>query len=78
MNWHKTLYEIYQKLEANGFGDVSESLHTEQLKGATGGEILDLILSALIALKKQKPDVYAVIRREADEIMAFGKSIGYL
>lgn len=78
MNWHKTLYDIYEKLKTNGYEDISESLHKEQLKGATGGEILDLMLSALTVLKKQNPHAFAVIRSEADELFAFAKSIGYI
>ena len=78
MNWHRTLYDIYQKLEANGYRDISESLHNEQLTGGTGGEVLDLILSALLHIKDTRTDVYTVIRKEADELIVYGKSLGYL
>ncbi|MEO5600199.1 MAG: hypothetical protein ABIR06_04655 [Cyclobacteriaceae bacterium] len=78
MNWHNTLNEIYSKLNACGYSEISTDIHEGQLSGGTGGEIFDIIISKLIAIKTNKPHVYIIIKVEIDSIIEYGKSIGYL
>lgn len=78
MNWHRTLQEIYSKLELNGLGEVSREIKDEQLQGGTGGEIFGLVMTKLIQIKNKRPRIYSVIAQEVDALIEYGKSIGYL
>jgi len=78
MNWHNTLNIIYSKLEAHGYPAISKEIHEAQLSGGTGGEIFDLVISRLVSIKKNKPDVYAIIKSEIDSLIEYGINIGYL
>ena len=78
MNWHDTLRSIYSKLDANGLSDISRKIYEGQLSGGTGGEILDIVLTELISIKNNEPNVYKVIKPEIDALINYGKSIGYL
>ena len=78
MNWHNTLRSIYSKLDANGLSDISRNIYEGQLSGGTAGEIFDIVLTKLISIKNNEPNVYKVIKPEIDSLINYGKSIGYL
>ena len=78
MNWITTLEDIYQRLEGKGFTHVSKEIKEEELKGGTGGEIFTLVLSKLMSIKDDQPEVYAVIQDETDWMIAYARTIGYL
>ena len=78
MNWHTTLKTIYSKLRANSLSHIADDLHQRQLMGGTGGEVLDLILSKLIEIRGENPEIYSIIKEEVDELIDYAKSIGYL
>jgi hypothetical protein len=78
MNWHNTLRSIYSKLDANGFHEISRDIYQGQLSGGTGGEIFDIVITKLISIKNNEPNVYEIIKTETDSLIDYGKSIGYL
>lgn len=78
MNWHNTLEIIYSKLEGNGYPDISADLYERQLSGATGGEVFDAVVSKLITIKRDQPEVYKVIKSEIDSFIEYGRRIGYI
>lgn len=78
MNWHKTLEEIYAKLELHGFEEVAVKIRTRELEGGTGGEIFDIVLSELLSIKETRLDIYRLIKLEVDSFIDFAKTIGYL
>ena len=78
MNWHENLYEIYSQLESNGFETLWKEIHEAQLEGATGGENFGLVITKLIFIKRNQPEIYSIIKTEVDEMIDYGKSIGYL
>lgn len=78
MYWLTILNDIHHNLEVNGFYELSQEISAAQLEGATGGEIFSIILSKLIQIKKQQPEVYAIIREETDWMIAYARKIDYL
>lgn len=78
MDWHRTLQVIYSKLESNGFSDVADDIHEGQLRGGTGGEIFDIVITILNSLRNNRPDAYQIIKPEIDTLIHYAKSIGYL
>jgi len=78
MNWHKVLQEIYSILESNGHDSIAKQIRQKQREGATGGEILDIVLTELLHLKKDRVDVYLRIKTQVDSMIEYAKSIGYL
>lgn len=78
MDWVTNIRSIHEILKTKGFSDVSDELAYEQLKGGTGGEIFILAVSKLISIKEQRPEVYALIKEEAEWIILYARKIHYL
>ena len=78
MNWHNTLEIIYSKLEGNGYPDISADILERQLSGATGGEVFGAVVTKLISIKRDEPEVYEIIKSEIDSFIEYGRSIGYI
>ena len=78
MDWVTIIKSIYQRLETNGFRDTSKEIQHEQLKGGTPGEMFTLVVSKLIDIKDQQPEIYAVIKEETDWMILYAKKINYL
>ena len=78
MNWLEVLKDIHRNLETNGFSNISKEIENEQLKGGTGSEIFTLVSTKLISIKKDHPEIYAVIKEETDWMIAYGKTMNYL
>ena len=78
MNWHTILEDIHHTLKAHGFHELSQELFDAQLEGGTGGEIFSIVLDKLIQIKKQRPDIYLLIREEIDWMIAYARKINYL
>lgn len=78
MNWHNTLEIIYSKLQSSGYPDISTDILEQQLSGATGGEVFGAVVSKLISIRRDQPEVYEIIKSEIDSFIEYGRSIGYL
>lgn len=78
MNWIQELNNMYKKLEINGHQETKEEIYDAQLSGGTGGEIFLLVTNKLKELRDSKPDIYRLIKEEADQILHYGVLIGYL
>lgn len=55
-------------LKENGFESIKEEIFEASLAGGTGGEILCMIDKKLLEIKETKPEVYNLIKNEADQI----------
>ncbi|ASZ11125.1 hypothetical protein KTO58_19600 [Chitinophaga pendula] len=78
MSWINDLYVIYQKLEATGCEDIRKDLLKAQVTGCSGGEIYYLVLQQLMIIKKDKVQVYEMIKGEVENIIHCSKSMIHL
>jgi hypothetical protein len=78
MNWFNHLQGIYAVLDAKGYKEIKEELLEAQKIGGTGGEIFMIISDKLQEIKVKHPLVYNEIENDAECILNYGKSIGYL
>ncbi|HEY8918652.1 MULTISPECIES: hypothetical protein [unclassified Chitinophaga] len=78
MNWMKDLYSIYQKLDATGFEEVKKEILKAQVYGCNAGEVYYLVLQQLVMIKKDKVQIYEVIKGEVESIIHHSKSMIYL
>ncbi len=77
MNWIDELNKIYWILEEKNLLKIKENIQDAQLSGGTGGEILMLVCDALIKIRREQPDIYVYIEKEADKLIVYEKEIGY-
>jgi hypothetical protein len=73
MSWMKDLYTIYQKLDAVGFEDVKKEIVKAHLYGCSGGEAYYLVLQQLVMIKKDKVQIYEVIKSEVENIIQYSR-----
>lgn len=76
MNWIENLNNIYNTLNKYDLTTFTNELKEAQYSGGTGGEIFLIIATKLKEWKTE--EVYPLIRSDADKIIEYGKSIGYL
>ncbi|KAA2241428.1 hypothetical protein F0L74_16125 [Chitinophaga agrisoli] len=73
MKWMNDLYAIYQKLGATGFEEVKKEIVKAQLTGCNGGEVYYLVLQQLVMIKKDKVQIYEVIKGEVENIIQYSR-----
>jgi hypothetical protein len=78
MDWRLELDKMYTIFDKNDYKELKRKLLESQLIGGTGGEIFLIIATKLIEMKKLDPEVYNLIRDEADAIINYGIKIKYL
>jgi hypothetical protein len=78
MTWMKDLYTIYQKLDATGFEEVKKEILKAQVYGCNAGEVYYLVLQQLVMIKKDKVQIYEMIKGEVESIIHHSKSMIYL
>jgi Mor family transcriptional regulator len=77
MKWIEELNTIYQKLGATGFEEVKKEILKAQMSGH-GGETYYLVLQQLILIKKDKVQIYELIKGEVESIIHFSKHMIHL
>jgi Mor family transcriptional regulator len=77
MKWIEDLNSIYQKLGAIGFEDVKKEILKAQMSGH-GGETYYLVLQQLIMIKKDKVQIYELIKGEVENIIQSSKHMIHL
>ncbi|ACU58995.1 MULTISPECIES: hypothetical protein [Chitinophaga] len=77
MKWIEELNVIYQKLGAIGFEEVKKEILRAQMSGH-GGETYYLVLQQLIMIKKDKVQIYELIKGEVESIIHFSKHMIHL
>lgn len=75
MSWMKDLYTIFQKLDAIGVDDIKKEIVKAHLYGCSvnGAEAYFLVLQQLVAIKKDKVQIYEVIKSEVENIIQYSR-----
>ena len=63
-------------LQEAGCAEVSNDILEQQLAGGTGGEVLMAVCAMLLTLKGRNTSVYLVIEKDAEELIAYCRSLG--
>ena len=77
LDWVTNIKSIYRILDENGLHHVSYEIGKEHVKGGTPGEMFLSLLHKLMEIKKERPDVYSLIREESEWMIAYAKKINY-
>ncbi|HVI43394.1 MAG TPA: hypothetical protein VM802_00925 [Chitinophaga sp.] len=72
MSWINNLYVIYQKLDATGCGEVKHEILEAQINGCNNGGIYFLVLQQLMRIKKDKANIYELIKGEVESYIQYG------
>ena len=78
MDWVTNIRSIYDILEKNGFHDIAFEIGQEHASGGTAGEMFSIVVTKLISIKNERPEVYKLIREETEWMIAYAKKINYL
>ena len=78
MDWVTNIKSIYHILDKNGLQHVSFEIGEDHVKGGTPGEMLILLVSKLMDIKENRPEVYALIKEETEWMIAYARKIDYI
>jgi hypothetical protein len=59
------------------FPEESQAVFNAFRYASAGGELLDGVCYKLLELKRDNPQAFQTIQREAEEVIAFAESIGH-
>ena len=78
LDWVKNITSIYEILKKNGLHHVAFEIGEEHVKGGTPGEMFTLLVHKLIEIKRERPEVYALIKEETEWMIAYARKINYI
>jgi len=78
MDFLSKIENIKKLLAENKYEDYCQEILNLQLSGGTGGEVFVSVCSKLLELKKQDIKAFELVKKDAEELIAYAKSIDYL
>ena len=78
LDWVTNIKSIYHILDTNGLHHVAFEIGEEHVKGGTPGEMFTILVHKLIEIKRERPEVYALIREETEWMLAYARKIDYI
>lgn len=77
MDFFRHLTRIETALREAGFTANADDLLDRKLAFGTAAEVLSSSCSRLVGLKIQKPEAYAAVSVQAEELLVYARSLGY-
>jgi hypothetical protein len=77
MTWGERATKIYKVLETNQLEYLVTEMENEYGMGGTGGEQFSIICTWLAKMSNRNPEVYSLIKEDAEIILQKGIDIKY-
>ena len=77
MYWQERVSKIYEFLNKNGYSNTIDAMIDQHGLGGTPGEQFSIVCMWLAKMRNHDPELYSVLRQDADEILKEGIEIGY-
>lgn len=77
MNLLNDIEDIKKKLNEAGYDNLSNDILNAQISGGTPGEVLILVCSEILEIKKKNYKAYLTAQIEMDKLVDYAKSLNY-